>query len=119
MKLKSLFIFLLVFISVHSFAKDYKVSSPDGRIVVTISAGTDLTWSAAYDGKEIITSAKAGMVLADGRILGNNEVVRKATPGKINEIIEPVVAYKRSDQRITAIPCCSLSGRELQSVQSL
>jgi len=96
MRLKSLSIFLLVFISVHSFAKDYKVSSPDGRIVVTISAGTGLTWSAACDGKEIITSAKAGMVLTDGRILCNNEVVRKATPGKINEIIEPVVAYKRS-----------------------
>lgn len=96
MKRKLLLIFLLVCATGYSFAKDYKVSSPDGKVVVTISTGTDLKWSAACDGKEAITSVKAGMVLGDGRILGHNETVRKVTPGKINQILEPVVAYKRS-----------------------
>jgi alpha-glucosidase len=96
MKRKFLCFLLLVVAVNYSFAKDYKISSPDGKIVVTVGAGTDLIWSAAYDGKETITSAKAGMVLADGRILGQNETVKKVTPGKINQILETVVAYKRS-----------------------
>jgi alpha-glucosidase len=96
MRRKLLFIFMLVFVSGYSFAKDYKVTSPDGKIVVTVTVDTDIKWSASYDGKEAIYSAKAGMVLSDGRILGRNESVRKATPGKINQILKPVVAYKRS-----------------------
>jgi len=96
MKRKLLCFFLLVIAVNYSFAKDYKVSSPDGKIIVTVSAGTDLKWSATYDGKEVIASAKAGMVLGDGRILGLNETVKKVTPGKINQILETVVAYKRS-----------------------
>lgn len=96
MRRKLLFVILLVFVSCYSFAKDYKVISPDGKIVVTISAGAEIKWSASYDGKEVVSSARAGMVLGDGKILGSNETVRRATPGKINEVLEPVVAYKRS-----------------------
>ncbi len=36
------------------------------------------------------------MVLGNGRILGQDESVKKVTPGKINQVLEPVVAYKRS-----------------------
>jgi len=80
----------------YSYAKDYKVSSPDGKITVTVSPATDLNWSVTYDGKEVISSAKAGMVLVDGIIPVSGEKVRKATPGKINQVLETVVAYKRS-----------------------
>jgi alpha-glucosidase len=91
-----LFFLLIIMASSYSYGKDYKVTSPDGRIVVTISTGADLNWSAAYDGREVITSVRAGMVLDDGRILGQNETVKKATPGRISQILEPVVPYKRS-----------------------
>jgi len=80
----------------YSYAKDYKVSSPDGKITVTVSPATDLNWSVTYDGEEVISSAKAGMVLVDGIIPVSGEKVRKATPGKINQVLETVVAYKRS-----------------------
>lgn len=87
---------MMVVASAWSFAKDYKVSSPDGKIVLTVSVGTDIKWSAVYDGKEAISSVKAGMVMDNGKILGQNEAVKKVTPGKINQVLEPVVAYKRS-----------------------
>ena len=32
-------VFLFVFTAVYSFSKDYKVSSPDGKIGVTVTAG--------------------------------------------------------------------------------
>jgi alpha-glucosidase len=96
MKHTSLFFVLLALTASYSYAKDYKVSSPDGKITLTVSPAADLNWSVFYDGKEIVSSAKAGMVLADGRIIGSGEKVRKVTTGKINQVVEPVVAYKRS-----------------------
>ena len=96
MKHKSLLVILLIMTVSYSYAKDYKVSSPDGKITVTVSPATDLNWSVTYDGKEVISSAKAGMVLVDGIIPVSGEKVRKATPGKINQVLETVVAYKRS-----------------------
>jgi alpha-glucosidase len=96
MKRIFLVILLLLLIVNFSLAKDYKVSSPDGKIVLTINAGTDLKWSATYEGKEIITSVKVGMVLENNRVLGVNETIRKVTPGKIDLILEPVIANKRS-----------------------
>jgi len=96
MRRKLLFFFLFVFTVSYSSAKDYKVASPDGKIVVTVSAGTDLKWSLTCEGKTAITSAKAGMVLGDGRVLGQNETARRIIPGKIDQVLETVVAYKRS-----------------------
>ena len=96
MKRILLVIFLLLIIVNYSLAKDYRVSSPDGKIVMTINAETDLKWSVTYEGKEIITSVKAGMVLENNRVLGVNETIRKVTPGKIDLILEPVIAHKRS-----------------------
>jgi len=87
---------MLLTASAWSFGKDYKLASPDGKIVMTISAGTDVKWSASLEGKEAIVSVKIGMTLGNGKILGQNETVRKAAPGKINQVLEPVVAYKRS-----------------------
>ena len=96
MKHTSLFFILLAITASYSYAKDYRVSSPDGKITLTVSPATGLNWSVSYDGKEVISSAKAGIELVDGRTLGSGEKVRKVTPGKINQVLETVVAYKRS-----------------------
>ena len=37
------------------------------------------------------------MILANGKVLGENEKVRKVTVSKLNEIIKPVVANKKSE----------------------
>jgi alpha-glucosidase len=89
-------ILFLLFASSSLSAKEYKLSSPDGKIIMTINAGTTIHWSATFEGKEIISSVKAGMILGDNKVLGMNEVIKKAVPGTINQIIDPVVAYKRS-----------------------
>ncbi|MCX6330404.1 MAG: glycoside hydrolase family 97 protein [Bacteroidia bacterium] len=96
--MKRLFLlsFLLLFAVNYSFSKDYKLSSPDGKIVVTVSAGPDVKWSATYEGREIITSIKAGMTLGTNKVLGENETVKKAVYGQVNQVIEPVVSNKRS-----------------------
>ena len=37
------------------------------------------------------------MILADGKVLGENEKVKKAVFSQLNDIIRPVVANKRSE----------------------
>jgi len=96
MKRNFLFALLCLFAAFNLSAKDYKVISPDGRIAVTVSVAADLTWSATCNNLETIVSANAGLVLNDGRTLGKSETVKKAVTGKSDNIIEPVVAYKRA-----------------------
>jgi len=79
-----------------SFAKEYKVISPDGKISLTVNVGTELKWSATLDGKEIINNSKIAMVLANGKVLGENEKVKKAIFSRLNDVIKPVVANKKS-----------------------
>jgi alpha-glucosidase len=82
-------------------ARDYKISSPDGKIVITISVGPDLKWSAMYDNKEIITSVKSGIILADGKSFGLNESVKKSILKRYDEIIKPELAFKKSEIKDT------------------
>jgi alpha-glucosidase len=77
-------------------AKEYKLSSPDNKISVTVNVGADIKWSATVEGKEVINNSKIAMMLVNGRVLGENEKVTKASLSKLNEIIRPVVANKRS-----------------------
>ena len=90
-------VILFLLTTVYSFSRDYKVNSPDGKTAITIVAGSDIKWSVLYEGKEIFSSPGIAMVLADGKVLGENEKVAKASVNQIHEIIYPVVPYKRSE----------------------
>lgn len=94
-KLFFLFI-LLTYTSISSFAKEYKVTSPDGKITVTVNAGNSFSWSASYAGREIITSAEPAMIIEESRVPSPNEPIRKASYGSNNQVLTPVVAHKRS-----------------------
>jgi alpha-glucosidase len=80
----------------NSSGKEYKVNSPDSKITLTVNVGADIRWSASLEGKEIINNSRIAMILASGKVLGENEKIRKAATGKLNEIINPVVANKKS-----------------------
>lgn len=88
---------LFIFTAGHSFSKDFKVSSPDGKISLTVNVTSDIKWSATFDGKEIINSSKIAMILDNGKVLGENEKVKKSALSMINEIIRPVVSNKKSE----------------------
>ena len=95
---KSLLLALLFVLTVSfAFSKDYKVTSPDGKISVIVKVGTEIKWSATIDDKEVITSSKIAMTLDNGKVLGNSEKVNSAKMSMLNEISRPVVANKRSE----------------------
>ncbi|MDQ1296105.1 MAG: alpha-glucosidase [Bacteroidota bacterium] len=92
-----LLIFFVLFSMAYSAAKDYKVISPDGKISLSVTVGSDIKWSVTAGGKEIISSSKTAMILSNGKILGENEKVKKANVSFRDELIKPVVAAKRSE----------------------
>jgi alpha-glucosidase len=95
---RTLLLALLSLFAIYSAAaKDYKITSPDTKILLTVNVGNSIKWSAAHEGKEIINNSRIAMILANGKVLGENEKVRKAVISKLNEVIKPVVANKRSE----------------------
>ncbi|MGC1390601.1 MAG: glycoside hydrolase family 97 protein [Bacteroidales bacterium] len=97
--MKKTFVLIVLFVTTgyYAIAKEYKVTSPDNKISVTVNIETGIKWSATCDGKEIINNSKIAMILSNGKVLGENEKIKKATISKLNDIIRPVVANKRSE----------------------
>jgi len=90
-------VILFVLAAGYSFSRDYKINSPDGKIGITVSAGTEIKWSVSYDRKEIFRSSKIALVLEGGKVLGENEKVGNAAVSQLHEIMHPVISYKRSE----------------------
>lgn len=96
MKKFFLLLVLLTYASAFSFSKEYKLSSPDGKITVTVNAGTSLTWSVSYEGREVLASVEPALFIGESRIPAPDESIRKATYGKSAQVLKPVVAHKKS-----------------------
>lgn len=58
-------------------AKDYTVSSPDGRLKAEISVGDAITYSVSFNGKEVISPSPLSMTLADGTVWGKDPKLAK------------------------------------------
>lgn len=78
-------------------AKDYKVTSPDGRITVVVAKEDHVKWVVSYDGKEIMSSSGIAMELASGRMPSVKDKIRKGSVKRVKENIIPVVPVKRSE----------------------
>jgi alpha-glucosidase len=95
---RSFFLVILFLLTAgYSFSRDYRVNSPDGKTAVSVVAGSDIKWSVSYGGKELFSSQGIAMVLADGKVLGENEKVARTSVNQLHAVIHPVVPYKRSE----------------------
>lgn len=61
--------------------KTYTLTSPDGSLQTTVSAGAELTYDIAYKGRTLMEESPVSMTLADGRVWGPDAKVRKAERG--------------------------------------
>ncbi|MFA5329359.1 MAG: glycoside hydrolase family 97 protein [Prolixibacteraceae bacterium] len=91
--MKSAIIIYLLVLSVGAFAKDYSVTSPDGKIQVTISAESQIRWSASVGGQAIFTDNTLSLDLGT-EVLGINPKVVSAKTSSVNETVQTVVAVK-------------------------
>ena len=72
------------------------ITSPDGKLKLTVTIENDIRWSVELDGQTIITPSKVAMLIGESEVWGENPRLRKATVGKINEVI-PAPVYKKSE----------------------
>ena len=81
-----------------------QITSPDGTLKVTVTIADDVRWSVEDDGKSIIEPSQIAMQIGQSEVWGEKPSLRKATVGKIDEVI-PSPLYKKSevDNRCTTL----------------
>ena len=73
-----------------------QITSPDGTLKVTVTIADDVRWSVEDDGKSIIEPSQIAMQIGEGEVWGAKPILRKASVGKIDEVI-PSPLYKKSE----------------------
>lgn len=61
---------MLLFCGGRAEAADYTAKSPSGKIALTVSSGSKLTWKASFNGKEIIKPSELAVELTNGKVWG-------------------------------------------------
>ena len=75
---------------------DESVTSPDGRVKVTVDTGRKIAWSLSVDGVTVINPSPIALKLYKGDTLGERAKLRGAKTVAVNETIVPPVAEKRA-----------------------
>ncbi len=83
--------------AVAAAPKEYGLSSPDGKIKVTVKAGEILTYEVSRDGKTIIAPSRIAMTL-DGDVVWGDNAKFSAKKNSVNETIaSPTHRHKTVD----------------------
>ena len=94
--MQKVYFYCMIFVlySVTANGQQYELASPDGQLKVQINSGKSLHFSLSKDGKPLITSIEAALILQQGVLPSQNGKISKTEKQKVNAIIHPVVAIK-------------------------
>lgn len=95
---KLLTILALCAAAVSANAKVYTLSSPDGRICVTVQSGEMLTYSVTCDNSVLIAPSSIGLKLEDGSVWGPGTNFKKAVRRTVDKT-DAAILYKRNAVR--------------------
>lgn len=56
---------------VSASAKEYELSSPDGRLAVTVDVGERVTYTLSHEGVRLLDPSQVSMTLSDGTVYGD------------------------------------------------
>lgn len=87
--LKTAFLLICSMFCNELIAKDYRILSPDGRIVVEINADSGISYSVTHDGKTVVEKSAIGLTLADGTHICSRPKIVSARKNRITHDIEP------------------------------
>ena len=68
-------------LSAQSANNDYKVTSPDGKLTMTISVGDNVTYTVTDGEQTLIAPSAIALVLEDGTTLGEKPRVSSSRKG--------------------------------------
>jgi alpha-glucosidase len=91
--------FLCLLFTAHLLhAQQYKLQSPDGKISVQIDLKEKITFTVKHENDVIVAPSPISMKISEGGDFGVNPKVKKATPSRVDQIIDAPI-YRRSKIR--------------------
>ena len=88
----------LAFIAICASAasKNYVLTSPDGKLSVSVEAGEGISYALTHGGDLLLDKTVISMATTSGELFGGIQPVRKVTRRSVSETI-PTVLYKKSE----------------------
>ena len=77
-------------------AKDYSLTSPDGKMAVNVKVGEGISWTLSHGGDALIADSPVSMTLSDGVVYGDGDKVSKVSRRSVDQVVKPHV-YKKSE----------------------
>ena len=74
----------------------FEIQSPDGAVIVHVTAGAKLEWSVQHRGEQIIAPSAISLQLEGGDVLGDNAKITSSDPEKVNTAIRAINYIKAS-----------------------
>jgi len=75
---------------------EYSLTSPDGRIELSLRAQDQLTYRVSLDGRALVAASAIALHLADGSVVGSGTRVASSRREDVDVWLEPVVPEKQS-----------------------
>lgn len=88
--------FALLTFALSSPAETWKVSSPDGRLQVTVNNGGETTYSVDFNGKRVIDPSAISMLFENGNRIGYDMKVKNVVRDTYNGTLKPTIRQKSS-----------------------
>src|SRR5690554_3684937 len=92
---KIIFVYLFLIVFALTNAKEYTLSSPDNKIIATISVEKRILYSLSFNGADYLLPSGIGLELSTGQILGDNPIINKVTTKSINDIVKPLYGINK------------------------
>ncbi len=99
MKIKVLWLPVMVLAFSTTFGqavKTYQIKSPDGKLVLSVAAGKNITWAVKHMGTDVIMPSEISLTTINNEILGKNAILKKADKDTVYEIFDTWVYKKNS-----------------------
>ena len=89
---------VLALMTIGAFAapKTYELSSPDGKVKVTVENGEGVFYTLSHDGDLLLEKSEINMLLTDGTIYGGVQKNPKAVYKTVDQV-QPAHIYKKAE----------------------
>lgn len=91
--MKQLLTLAFAILALSASSKDYKITSPNGQIVISVTVDTQIKWSASVNNQPVFTNNTLSLDLGTS-VLGVNPKVSSAKTTSVSETVQPVIAVK-------------------------
>ena len=81
--------------SVGQKTKAFTLKSPNGKVMVTVTAADNLSWSVVHEENTVIAPSRISLHLQSGEILGEKPIVRSATTTTVNTTFATPIYKKK------------------------